>query len=136
MTTSPSSLERKVALVTGGSRGLGRGIVEALAARGADVVALARDEARLSALAEQVRRVVPIAGDAADEATAERLLREYDPDLLVLCAGAAPVLAPFHEQTWEQFSTNWHVDTRSAFVWLKHALRVPMKPGGHIIVVS
>src|SRR4029077_5387461 len=67
---------------------------------------------------------------------AERLLREHDPDLVVLCAGASPALGPFHEQTWEEFSTNWHVDTKGAFVWLKQALRVPMKPGGHVIVSS
>jgi len=59
-----------------------------------------------------------------------------DPDLVVLCAGASPVLRPVHEQTWEEFSTNWHVDTKSAFVWLRAALRRPMKRGGHVIVVS
>jgi NAD(P)-dependent dehydrogenase (short-subunit alcohol dehydrogenase family) len=67
---------------------------------------------------------------------AERLVRDAAPDLIVLCAGAAPVLGPFHEQTWEQFSLNWHVDTKSAFVWLREALRAPMKRGGHVVVIS
>jgi NAD(P)-dependent dehydrogenase (short-subunit alcohol dehydrogenase family) len=40
-----------------------------------------------------------------------------------------------HEQTWESFSHNWEVDTKSTFFWLRHMLRTP-KPGRHVIVVS
>jgi NAD(P)-dependent dehydrogenase (short-subunit alcohol dehydrogenase family) len=136
MSTATASIEGKVVIVVGGSRGLGRGVVETLAGRGARVVAVARDEAALNALAASVSGVVPAAADATDEAAAARLLRAHDPDVLVLCAGASPFLGAFHEQTWEQFSTNWHVDTKSAFVWLREVFRVPMKQGGHIIVVS
>jgi NAD(P)-dependent dehydrogenase (short-subunit alcohol dehydrogenase family) len=130
-----SSLSPKVAVVTGGSRGLGRGVVEALAGRGARVLAIARG-ASLSALTREVPGVVSIVGDAADEALAERVLSQESPDLVVLCAGAMPVLRPFHEQTWDDFQTNWNVDTKSTFVWLRHALRLPMKPGAHVVVVS
>jgi NAD(P)-dependent dehydrogenase (short-subunit alcohol dehydrogenase family) len=131
-----SSLSDKVALVTGGSRGLGRGVVEALAARGARVLALARDEASLSALAREVPRVAPIVGDATDNALAERIFEREAPDFIVLCAGAMPVLGPLHEQSWDDFQTNWDVDAKSTFVWLRHALRLPMKRGGHVVVVS
>src|SRR5262249_31522904 len=104
----------RTAIVTGGSRGLGRGIVEALAAKGVRVLALARDAAALAALAREVPGVVPVAGDAADDGLASRLLREESPDLIVLCAGASPPLAPLHDQTWEGFSHNWNVDAKSA----------------------
>src|ERR1700730_16126733 len=104
-----SSLSHKVAVVTGGSRGLGRGVVEALASRGARVLAIARDEASLSALSREVPGAVPIVGDATDEALAERVLTHESPDLVVLCAGAMPVLGPMHEQSWDDFQTNWHV---------------------------
>src|SRR4051812_45595202 len=121
MTAIP--VNSKVVLVIGGSRGFGRGIVEAFAGRGARVIASSRDAAALAALASQVPGVIPDAADAADEASAERLLRTHNPDVLVLCAGASPVLGPFYEQTWDEFSTNWQVDAKSAFVWFKHALR-------------
>lgn len=135
MTTHPS-ISAKVAVVTGGSRGLGRGVVEALAARGVRVIALARDEGALTALAREVPGVVPSPGDAGDELLAEALLRTHAPDLVVLCAGAMPVLGALQEQTWEAFQANWNVDTRSTFVWLRLALRLPMKPGAHVVVVS
>jgi NAD(P)-dependent dehydrogenase (short-subunit alcohol dehydrogenase family) len=131
-----ASTSRKTAIVTGASRGLGRGVAEALAARGVRVLALARSESALAALAQETPGIVPVVGDAADDALAQRLLAKEAPDLVVLCAGAMPVLAPLHEQTWETFQTNWNVDAKSAFVWLGHALRLPMKKGGHVVVVS
>jgi len=131
-----SVAQSQTAIVTGGTRGLGRGIVEALAVRGIRVVAVARDRDRLAELGRSVSGVVPVAADAADEATAEHLLREHAPDLVVLCAGASPALGPLHEQTWEGFSRNWEVDAKSAFVWLRQALRLPAKQKSHFIVVS
>jgi NAD(P)-dependent dehydrogenase (short-subunit alcohol dehydrogenase family) len=130
------TLSGKTAIVTGGSRGLGRGVVEALSARGAKVVALARTAATLATLQKDVAGVVPVVGDATDEALAERLLREHRPELLVLCAGAMPVLGPLQEQTWDAFLASYNVDAKQAFVWLRLALRLPLTRGAHVVVVS
>jgi NAD(P)-dependent dehydrogenase (short-subunit alcohol dehydrogenase family) len=127
--------ESQTAIVTGGSRGLGRGIVEALAAKQMRVVALARDAARLEAAAKEMH-VEHVAADVADELTAGRLLQDLRPDLIVLCAGASALLRPLHLHSWETFSQNWEVDAKSTFVWLRNALLLPMKPGGHIVIVS
>lgn len=131
-----TNVASRVALVTGGSRGLGRGVVEALAAANLRVIALARDPSTLATLAAEVPGVQTVAGDATDEALAAKLLRDERPDVVVLCAGAMPVCRPLHEQTWETFSTCWEVDAKSAFVWLREALLLPMKLGAHIVVVS
>jgi NAD(P)-dependent dehydrogenase (short-subunit alcohol dehydrogenase family) len=136
MSNQEMSLEGKTALVTGGSRGLGRGVVEALVRKKARVVAVARDAARLEALAREVPGVEIIAADASDEIAAGKIQREVRPDVLVLCAGAAPVLRPLHQHTWETFSLNWGIDTKMAFVWLRDALLLPMRPGGHVVVIS
>ena len=73
----------KTAIVTGGSRGLGRGIVHALAGRGMRVFALARNRAALEAVAAETEGVVPVVGDAADE---ELLLEENIDNVDVFCA--------------------------------------------------
>src|SRR4051812_16873103 len=125
-----------IAVSVGGSRGLGRGAVAALAAGGFDVAVVGRDERALGSLAAEVRGVRAIVGDATDETLAQRVLAERRPQLLVLSAGAAPALGSFHELTWEQFETNWRTDAKLAFVWLRAALRQPLGPGAHIIVVS
>lgn len=131
----PVPLNTQTAIVTGGSRGLGRGIVEALIAKKMRVVALARDGARLEAAARETHSEYVVA-DVADALTAGRLLQEFRPDLLVLCAGALPLLRPFHLHTWETFSGTWEVDAKATFVWLRDALLLPMKPGSHVVVVS
>jgi NAD(P)-dependent dehydrogenase (short-subunit alcohol dehydrogenase family) len=126
----------KTAVVTGGSRGLGRGVVQALVAHGVRVVAVARDGPGLEALARELADVEPIVADAADEFVAGRLLQERQPDLVVLVAGASPLLRPLQHHSWETFSQNWEVDAKSTFVWLRNALLLPMKPGSHIVIVS
>jgi 3-oxoacyl-[acyl-carrier protein] reductase len=126
----------KKVVVLGGSGGLGRGIVEAFAGAKASVLAVARDRAKLEKLAGEVPGVRVVAGDAADEGLAARIVGEETPDVVVSAVGASPGLAPIHEQTWETFARNWEVDVKSAFVWLREALRRPLRRGSHVVVVS
>ena len=77
-----------------------------------------------------------MAADATDEALAQDVIREHRPGLLVLNAGAVPHMAPVHEQTWETFSRNWHVDTRHVFAWTRAALREPLAPGSVVVAMS
>ncbi|HWE64337.1 MAG TPA: SDR family NAD(P)-dependent oxidoreductase, partial [Chloroflexota bacterium] len=101
------TLHGKQVLVTGGSRGFGRGIVEAMLGAGAHVHTIARDASALATLrAELGDGVVVTAADAADPVIAGQLLDAVRPDVVVLNAGAAPLLRPLHQQTWESFSRN------------------------------
>ncbi len=124
------------AIVTGASRGLGRGVTEAFLAEGASVVAVARDTGPLTELAVRDPRLQLVAADATDPALAARLLRQYSPAVLALVAGAAPVLRPLEQHTWESFSMNWNTDVRMTFHWLREALLLPLRPGSRIIVMS
>jgi NAD(P)-dependent dehydrogenase (short-subunit alcohol dehydrogenase family) len=129
-------LAGSTSIVTGAGRGFGRGIAAALAAAGARVVGVARGGAQLDTLRGELPDFTAVTADAADPATAGRLIDEYQPRTVVLCAGAAPQMSPLQEQTWESFSQNWNVDVAQAFHWIRHALRRPLAPGSTVIVVS
>lgn len=125
------------AIVTGASRGFGEAIANALCAAGADVVGVARSVADLAQVAHTLGEAfTPVPADVADPASARRLIGEHAPRLLVLCAGAAPVMAPLPEQTWERFSDNWNVDVAQAFHWIGTALREPLAPGSTVVSLS
>jgi len=131
-----SDLSNRDTLVVGASRGLGRGIARAFAEAGAPVVAVARNGAALAALAADDARIRTEAADAADAASAGSLLDRHEPSIVVLVAGASPLMRPLHQQTWETFSVNWHTDVRIAFHWLREALLRPLRPGAMVVVVS
>jgi len=131
-----NDLTGRTAVVAGASRGLGRGIARALAAAGAQVVAVARNGPALDELAATSANIKTEVADAASEAVAWRLIDAYEPDILVLVAGASPVMLPLQLQTWETFSVNWDADVKIAFGWLREALLRPLRPGSTVVVVS
>lgn len=138
-------LEGKVAAVTGGSRGIGRGIVEAFLAEGASVVLNGRDpEKGARALAEMAagERAHFIPGDVTEERTMEELVdgavaRYGRIDVLVNNAGGSSGFAPvaqMENDAWDH-TIRWNL---SATFWgIKHAFRhmIP-QASGRIINVS
>jgi NAD(P)-dependent dehydrogenase (short-subunit alcohol dehydrogenase family) len=132
-----SNLAGTTAIVTGASRGFGRAVAAALSAAGVHVVGVARTSSDLDQVRDQLGDTfTAVSADAADPSTAARLIDEYQPRTLVLCAGAAPQLRPLQDQTWETFSDNWNVDVAQAFHWIRHVLRHPLAPGSSVIVFS
>jgi 2-deoxy-D-gluconate 3-dehydrogenase len=94
MSASPFDLTGKTAVVTGGGRGLGRGISEALLGAGADVVVLGRSELpdSLTAHADELGRsigLVPVdlSDDRAIDAAARTVLADHRVDIVVNNAG-------------------------------------------------
>jgi NADP-dependent 3-hydroxy acid dehydrogenase YdfG len=134
---SAQELSGSTALVTGASRGFGRGIAIALAGAGAHVVGVARDRASLEELHAQLGDgFTPVAADAADPVVAGELIDAYHPRVLVLAAGVAPLPRPLHQHTWETFSSNWHTDVRQVFHWSREALLRPLDEGSVVIAFS
>ena len=138
MTTE--DLSARTTIVVGASRGLGRGIATALAEAGAPVVAVARTAPPFPEPATggstgggTVRLEV---ADASDATVAGSLLDRYEPEVVILVAGARPLVRPLQHHTWETFSVNWHTDVRIAFHWLREALLKPLRPGSRVVVIS
>jgi NAD(P)-dependent dehydrogenase (short-subunit alcohol dehydrogenase family) len=123
------------AVVTGGSRGLGLGLVEALVAHGARVTVVARGAEALAAVRERLG-VATIAADVTDEAAARRILAGQRPELLVLNAGATPRMGRLDQLSWADFTAAWETDVKAGLLWLQAALAVPLARGSRVLVVS
>ena len=105
-------LDDKIALVTGGGRGLGRAIALAFAEAGADVVVASRTLEQLNKVAEQIRaqsrRALAVEVDVTNSASVAQMVeatrKEFGRiDVLVTCAGIgwAEKLADISDGTWD-----------------------------------
>lgn len=123
-------------VVVGASRGLGRGIAAAFARAGEPVVAVARSAVGLAELQASQPGVTVEVADARDASVPGAVLDRHAPRVLVIAAGASPLMRPLQHHTWETFSAAWDTDVRIAFHWLREALLTPLRPGSRVIVVS
>ncbi len=129
------SLKDKTVVVTGGSRGLGLGLVEALVAHGARVTVVARDADALATVRARLG-VATISADVTDETAAQRILAEVRPDILALNAGAKPPMGRLDQLSWADFTATWETDVKAGLYWLQAALNLPLKPGSRVLVGS
>jgi NAD(P)-dependent dehydrogenase (short-subunit alcohol dehydrogenase family) len=127
------TLSKKNVVVIGGSCGVGREIVSAVHASGAQVLAVARQSRSLSQIAKDLPGALTLAADAADETAPARVFETLQPDVLVISAGAVPHMASLD---WQQFARNWNTDVKASFLFCKAALSLPLSPGATIILIS
>ena len=129
------TLQDQRVIVTGGHRGLGLGLVEALVERGARVVVVGRDRERLAEVERRLGVDVRV-GDVTDRALAGSLLRDVRPTVVALNAGAKVELLPLHEQTWEAFTAVWDSDVKAGLHWIQEAIRLPLARGSRVLISS
>ena len=137
-------LNDKVALVTGGSRGIGAAIAKRLAQDGASVaITYAKDASAASAVVKEIERnggkAVAIQADAADakavKGAVEQTVATFGRlDVLVNNAGTA-IPKTFENTTLEEMDRVIDINVRGVFVATQAALK-HMKDGGRIIVVD
>jgi NAD(P)-dependent dehydrogenase (short-subunit alcohol dehydrogenase family) len=129
------NVKDKKVVVTGGSRGLGLGLVEVLVGRGAKVTVVARDSDALATVQARLG-VAVISADITDEGTAYRVLSEVKPEVLVLNAGAKPPMGRLDQLSWADFSATWETDVKAGLYWMQAALKTPLKSGSRVLVGS
>jgi NAD(P)-dependent dehydrogenase (short-subunit alcohol dehydrogenase family) len=141
----PLDLKGKVAVVTGGTSGIGRALTRGLAEAGADVVPTSRREDQVAAAAEEVaslgRRTLRLTSDVTDRRTLEDVLRSVvrelgRVDVLVNCAGRTqrrPTL-DLAEEEWNAIvDTNLTGTLRACQVFGRHMLE---RGSGRIINIA
>ena len=141
-----SALAGKVAVVTGGSRGIGLAIANWLAERGASVVVSGRDADRLQTAVKELEAhgapVLGVAADAAKREDADRLVdvtreRFARLDVLVNNAGITRdgLLVRMKDDDWDRVL---EVNLRGAFLMTRAASKamVRLKSGGRIINIA
>jgi 3-oxoacyl-[acyl-carrier protein] reductase len=139
-----SKLAEKVALVTGGSRGIGAAIAKRLAADGATVaITYSKDVSAASAVVKAIEgkggKAIAILADAADvkavTAAVEKTVATFGRlDVLVNNAGTA-IPKPFEEATLEEMNRVIDINIRGVYVATQAALK-HMKSGARIISIG
>jgi 3-oxoacyl-[acyl-carrier protein] reductase len=137
-------LEGKIALVTGGSRGIGAGIAKRLAADGASVaITYTKGADAAAAVVKDIERAgskaIAIAADAADavavKAAVEKTVAAFGRiDVLVNNAGTA-IPKKFEETSLEEVERMIDINLRGVLVATQESLK-HMKDGGRIITIG
>jgi 3-oxoacyl-[acyl-carrier protein] reductase len=140
----PKKLEGKIALITGGSRGIGAAIAKRLAADGANVaITYTKGADAAASVVQEIeragRKAIAIQADAADadavNAAVEKTVAKFGRlDVLVNNAGSA-LPKRFEETTLEELDRLVDINVRGVFVATLAALK-HMKSGGRIIMIG
>lgn len=133
-------LKEKVAIVTGGSSGIGKAIAERFASEGANVIIVGRHEDALKEVCKNNNKITCVAGDITDSKVVDEIVSTAEKkfgmiDILVNNAGWCPV-QPITEMTVKDYDKAFDLDVRSVVDLTTKALPLIIKAKGNIINLS
>jgi NAD(P)-dependent dehydrogenase (short-subunit alcohol dehydrogenase family) len=139
----PHHLAGRIALVTGASRGIGAATAEALAAAGARVVLVARDDRALEAVAASIREsggdATAAPADVSDERDVQRVFAAVatkGPLAALVCAAGVLTSAPFTETSSEIWEQTLGVNLTGSFLCCREAFIAMSAGGGRIVNIG
>jgi len=133
--------EGKVALVTGGSRGIGYAAAKILSENGATVIITGKDSQRLEKSSSEISNCIGIAGDIRNTNDVKNIVKKTIEkfgriDILVNNAGIFPQIKQLHEIKEEEWSEVIDVNLTGQFRFTKEAIPHLQKTSGSIINIS
>ena len=138
-------LTGRTAVITGGSRGLGRGMALALAAAGVDVAVVSRTQSVLETVAGEIRKLgrrgLEISADVSDEKQVEgmvkQVLKEFKGINILINSAGIVSIKPTIKYPLDEWQRIMDVNLRGTFLCCKHVGKVMLKQGeGKIINLS
>ena len=143
--TYSSTLEGRVAVVTGGGEGIGKAAAKILAAAGAEVGVLGRTEEELRDTCREIERgggkAFTLVADISDEAAMRSAYAQVEArrgrlDIVFANAGVNGVWAGLEQLKVEEWDQTLGINLRGTFLTVKFAVPLMKKTGGSIIVTS
>jgi dihydroanticapsin dehydrogenase len=134
-------LSGKIAIVTGGSRGIGFATAKVFSENGANVVITSKDSKRLEAAVKKIPNTIGIAADIRNENDVKKVISEtikkFDKiDILVNNAGIFPKIKFLHEINESEWKDVLDVNLTGQFRFTKAAIPYLKKTSGSIINIS
>ncbi len=139
-------LEGKVAIVTGGGSGIGKGAALKLAEHGAKIAVVDRDSQRAERTREEIERMggeaLALEADVASEASVrsaieQAVLRWGRLDVVFANAGINGTWTPIEHLTEEDWDSTININLKGTFLTLKHAIpHLKRQGGGSVIFTS
>ena len=134
-------LDGKVALVTGGSRGIGYATAKILSENGATVIITGKDAQRLEKSSSEIPNCIGIAGDIQNTNDVKNIVKKTIEefgrlDILVNNAGIFPQIKQLHEIEEEEWSKVIDVNLTGQFRFTKEAIPHLQKTSGSIVNIS
>ena len=139
------NIENKIAVITGGTKGIGRAIAESLLKAGANVFICARDKADLKRALEQLSSLGKVDGEVCDvrsESQVEQMLKECERvfggvDILINNAGVGFIGKTVEEMSSADFEQTLQTNLFGVFYACHHAIPLlKQRNGGYIINIS
>lgn len=132
-------LEGKVALITGGTGGIGGAALEVFLKEGAQVAVVGTNEEKLKALEEKYPQVLTLKADVSSEEDVknyvEKTLEKFDKiDIFFNNAGIGGESKPFVEQSLEDYQKVIDINLTGVFLGMKYVLEVMLKQGSGSII--
>ena len=139
----PDRLQGKIALITGGSSGIGLGIAKTFLQEGAFVAICGRRQETLDKAALELDagdRLLPIACDVSDNDAVQNMLKAIASryshlDILINNAGVRANIRTAEELSLEEWERTFDIDAKGSWLCSKHALPLMRKAGGGSIVM-
>ncbi len=134
-------LKGKVAIITGGSRGIGKATAKLFAQEGADVTITAKDSTRLHDAAKEIGSVFSVSGDIRNESDVQNVVKKTIEkfgkiDILINNAGIFPQVKPLQKISEKEWNDVIDVNLTGQFRFTKFVIPHMEKNGGCIINVS